>query len=435
MELEQLYRQYLDAGGQVSTDTRRITPGALFFALKGERFDGNQFVARALDAGASLAVVDDPQVAGDKERYMLVPEVLPVLQALATHHRRQFGIPVLALTGSNGKTTTKELIAGVLASHYRTHATGGNFNNHIGVPLTLLAMPLDTEIAVIEMGANRQGEIAALSAIAEPTHGLITNIGKAHLEGFGGIEGVKKGKSELYRFLESTDGVAFVNEEERFLKDLSEGVRNRVFYRFSARLDPRIPQLEMKVVAEQPTLEVAFLDKGEERQIRTQLTGAYNLGNIATAIAVGRYFKVPGMKIRQAIEAYHPENNRSELRRLGSNLLILDAYNANPTSMEAALRNLSRRPESRKVAVIGDMLELGEDAGMEHRRIGRLAKELGIEEIVLVGPLFEATAGELGLRHFPDVAALKAWFDPRRWEQAVILLKASRGIGLERVLA
>ncbi|MEO0776150.1 MAG: UDP-N-acetylmuramoyl-tripeptide--D-alanyl-D-alanine ligase [Bacteroidota bacterium] len=418
----------------VCTDSRRISPGSLFFALRGDRFDGHQYAAAALAAGAAYAIIDDASYQLN-DRYLLVGDVLSSLQDLARHHRRQFSIPVLAITGSNGKTTTKELISRVLDQHYATHATAGNFNNHIGVPLTLLAMSLDTEVAVIEMGANHQGEIAALSAIAEPTHGLITNIGKAHLEGFGGLEGVKRGKSELYRFLAKNSGVAFVDLDAAFLEGLSQDVQWRIFYRNSSAPHPANAHYESKLLQTKPFLRVAYPSwQGQLRVIDTQLVGAYNYHNLMSAIAIGRYFKVPDAKIVAAIASYRPTNNRSQVLQRGNNTYLLDAYNANPTSMAEALRNLAEWEAPRKVAILGDMLELGEYTAEEHRKIVMQARQIVGEDLLLVGPQFAAVAGSK-TPCFDRVEELREWLAERTYEDAVFLLKGSRGMHLERLLA
>ncbi len=428
--LYQIYRKH----PQVTTDSRKVSPGGLFFALRGERFDGNQYAEQALAAGAAYAVVDDPSV-GKAERYLLVEDSLTAMQGLARHHRRQFHVPVIGITGSNGKTTTKELIATVLGSHYKLHFTQGNLNNHIGVPLTLLAMPLDIEVAVIEMGANHQREIDFLSRIAEPTHGLITNIGKAHLEGFGGIEGVKKGKSELYRYLAETGGIAFINRDEPFLEELAAPVEKKVFYHRSEKPTTSEPGLEIQLLGIQPFVSAAFIDKaGQRYELHSQLIGAYNFSNIMTAVALGKYFKVPCPKIVNAIESYLPRNNRSQILKKGSNTIVLDAYNANPDSMRHAVLHFRSMEGKHKMAILGDMLELGTDSRKEHRDMVQLVRSQGLTDSVFVGPEFEAPAKAAGFRHFPDVAALKEWFDAQGFEGRHILIKGSRGIGLERLL-
>ncbi len=418
----------------VCTDTRKIQTDVLFFALKGSNFNGNHYAKEALEKGAAFAVIDEIEYQ-ENDRYLLVDDVLATLQALARHHRRQFDIPILAITGSNGKTTTKELVSSVLSAHYRTHFTKGNFNNHIGVPLTLLEMPLDTEIAVIEMGANHQKEIDFLCHIAEPTHGLITNIGKAHLEGFGGIEGVKKGKSELYRYLHAQKGVLFVNQDEAHLKELSKDMLRVIPYGKSADPSMDTRMLEVSFLSKTPFLKAAFLaPDGILYTVESQLVGAYNFNNMMTAIVIGKYFKVPPEKIKQAISDYIPSNNRSQIINKETNTIILDAYNANPTSMQQALKNLSERNTSHTIAILGDMLEMGEYSQAEHQNIIELAKTLNIETIITVGTEFGKVTGFENL-HFKDTAALKAWWTAQNFQNASILIKGSRGIGLEKLLS
>lgn len=434
MEIKELYELFRSSR-KISTDSRHILPGSIFFALKGDRFDGNQYAGAALDKGAMYAVVDNPAVIVPGKNYILVEDVLSALQQLARFHRRQFLVPVIAITGSNGKTTTKELVSTVLASHYRTHFTRGNLNNHIGICLTILAMPDDTEVAVIEMGANAQGEIATLCRIAEPTHGVVTNIGKAHLEGFGGLEGVKRGKSELYQFLKEHRGTVFVNLGELFLHDLSEGVQKRIFYGLSDKLSLDNPRFEVQLLGDQPYLHVGFLNEENNlTTVQTRLIGRYNIGNLVTAIALGRYFKVPSEKIKSAIEGYVPAMNRSQLHQMGTNTFILDAYNANPSSMEQALRNFKATPASRKVAVLGAMFELGQDSAREHDEIAQLAAALGFDQVVLVGEAFFPSAQRLGLPFFANVQDLSAWFWQKIWENTLILLKGSRGMQMEKLL-
>lgn len=416
----------------VITDSRKIQPGCLFFALKGEHFDGNQFAAEALKMGAAFAVIDDP-TAGSGRRFLPVKNVLESLQKLALHHRRQFDCPVIGITGSNGKTTTKELVSAVLGSHYRTHFTAGNLNNHIGVPLTLLSMPLETEVAVIEMGANHVGEIDFLCRLVEPTHGLITNIGKAHLEGFGGLAGVKRAKSELFRWLIRKNGLIFLNLDEKFLPALARRARKKIEFMCSGQPDPsRIP-LETKLISEKPFLKIGFLDGSQILEIQTQLVGRYNFSNLMTAVALGRYFKVPSDKIRAAIEGYLPSNMRSQLVERQSNTFLLDAYNANPTSMKNALENFSKMTARRKIAILGDMRELGPDSRTEHLQILKQAKKLKRVELILVGPEFGQVA-DAETRHFQDAAALKSWFDGQVFSKTLFLLKGSRGVRLETIL-
>jgi UDP-N-acetylmuramoyl-tripeptide--D-alanyl-D-alanine ligase len=433
MTIPNLYALFL-TNPLVSTDSRKIETGCLFFALKGDNFDGNQFAQGAIERGAAYAIVDDPAVVKSAQ-YILVDQVLITLQDLARYHRQQFHIPIIGITGSNGKTTTKELISAVLGSHYRLHFTQGNFNNHIGVPLTLLAMPPKVEVAVIEMGANAQREIDMLSRICEPTHGLITNIGKAHLEGFGGMEGVKKGKSELYHYLAETGGLAFINRDEKFLEDLAEPVKKKIFYCQSQTLSKSYKPIEIQLIAEQPFVRFAFLD--DDDQLLTadsHLMGIYNFNNIMTAVALGKYFKVPAKKIKSAIETYVPNMNRSELQQAGTNTFLMDAYNANPSSMESALKAFAQSEVQKKVAILGDMFELGEDTVLEHERIATLAVSLNIDQVILVGQHFSAAAQSLHLQHFVDGQALKPWFQAQQWENTHFLIKGSRGMRMEQFL-
>ena len=380
--LEELYNIYLK-NPLVCTDTRKIRSGCLFFALKGENFNGNTFAEQALESGAAYAVVDDFSVVKDS-RFLLVDDVLATLQELAKHHRNTWDIPVIALTGSNGKTTTKELIAAVLAKKYRTNATIGNLNNHIGVPLTLLSIqPDENTVAVIEMGANHQQEIAFLCSIAQPTHGLITNIGKAHLEGFGGIEGVKKGKGELYTYLSKKKRVVFVNAQDDTLMEMASkkhAFGEIVFYRTaSSEVDPTL-------VEETPFV---IYENQEKQTIVTHLPGKHNFDNICAALAIGHYFEVPSDDAHRAISDYQPTNNRSQVIEKGSNIITLDAYNANPSSMRAALEHFIRSDASRKMVILGDMLELGEEAAAEHLAIGRLVAEGEFAVVILTGPLMQ----------------------------------------------
>ncbi len=432
--LQKLYRIY-QKYPKICTDSRKVERGSLFFALRGANADGNQFAQKALDAGAAVAVVDEPKLPKN-HRFLLVKDTLAALQKLATHHRRQFHCPVIAITGSNGKTTTKELVAAVLASQYRCHATKGNFNNEIGVPLTLLAMPTDAEVAVVEMGANHVGEIRALCKIAEPTHGLITTLGRAHLEGFGGFAGVKRAKSELYRHLAATGGVVFINSDEKFLTALAKKCKKQVTYKQSKTPpDPAEPAVEVVLLKARPFLKIGFRDPatGGFVEVQTQLIGKYNLGNLMTAIALGRYFKVPAEKIKAAIEAYRPANMRSEIVERGTNTFLLDAYNANPTSMAHALENFSTMKAGRRIAVLGEMFELGEEAAAEHEKVFKLAKKLKLDELWLVGRGF-AAAADGGARFFENTESLKKWFDGQVFERTAFLVKGSRGVKLEGLL-
>ncbi len=426
---EQLY-QIFQKHPTVTTDTRRITEGSIFFALKGETFDGNTFAKRALELGAAYAVIDNPDLPKN-ERLLRVKDVLTALQDLARHHRRQFDIPFIAITGSNGKTTTKELVAAVMNTRYNTLFTKGNFNNHIGVPLTLLQVTEEHEAAIIEMGANHQKEIDFLCSIAEPTHGLITNIGKAHLEGFGGIEGVKQGKSEMYRWLAAHNGTVFINQDEPFLEGLAPLNVRKILYRHSENPLKETPQYEARLDGVDPFLSISFLDKnGEIVSVHTQIVGTYNFNNVLTAIAVGKYFKVPALKIQKAIADFVPEMNRSQVVKYGEATLILDAYNANPSSMRQALLNLAAMPQTKKVAIIGDMRELGDESATEHSEILTLAKSLNFNQLVTVGNDFGRANTEGS--HFSTNLETKAWFTHQKFDSnTCILIKGSRGMKLE----
>ncbi|WP_448518457.1 UDP-N-acetylmuramoyl-tripeptide--D-alanyl-D-alanine ligase [Rhodoflexus sp.] len=419
---EQLYAHYC-SHSVVSTDSRQLPDGCLFFALKGANFDGNQFAAHALEQGAAYAVVDDPAVAVS-ERFLLVADVLQSLQQLALHHRKQLPIPFLAITGTNGKTTTKELVAAVLRQKYRTHATQGNLNNHIGVPLTLLQIRPDTEIAVIEMGANRIGDIAELCRIAAPDFGLITNIGQAHLEGFGSFEGIIRAKSELFDHLQ-TGGKAFINARNPLLAELGKQFPQPIFY--GLRDTIAFAQLL------ETTPFIRYRDS-EGHTHDTQLIGAYNFDNILTAIAVGSYFHVPAVQIHQAIASYAPTNNRSQVRRTASNTLIMDAYNANPSSMQAALESFAQMPAAKKVVILGDMLELGEYSAAKHREIAEKAMQGGFASVLLCGKAFYDTrqASDSAL-FFENKTALAEWLQANPVRNSYILLKGSRGMELETV--
>ncbi len=419
----------------VSTDTRNLPSGCMFFALKGESFDGNAFAGQALEQGAGYAVVDNPGFV-TSDRCLLVPNVLEALQQLASYHRRQFDIPVIAIGGSNGKTTTKELASAVLSSHYPCHFTKGNFNNHIGVPLTLLAMPPNTEVAIIEMGTNQAGDIEQLCQIALPTHGLLTNIGKEHLEGFGSLAGVKKAEGELLGFLRDHDGCVFVNLSEKYLNAMAKRNRMKVGYLRAEALIPENGLIEVQLLGANPFVQVAFLsDDGPTVEVHTKLFGKHNFNNIMTAIALGVYFKVPARKIKAALESYTPSNNRSQLIQRGSCTILLDAYNANPSSMKPALESLRDLPAARRIAIMGDMLELGDDSQKEHESILRFAARQNFDQIVLVGAEFGKTDfGKAGALHFSDTAAALTWFSSQNLDDTLILIKGSRGIRLEKLL-
>jgi UDP-N-acetylmuramoyl-tripeptide--D-alanyl-D-alanine ligase len=423
--IEQLHACFLACTG-VSTDTRTIPEGSLFVALKGPRFDANAFAEEALAKGARHAVVDDPSVARD-DRFMLVHDGLQALQELARYHRRTFDIPVIGITGTNGKTTTKELMHAVLAADRPTLATSGNLNNHIGVPLTLLRLNADHRIAIIEMGANKPGDIAELCAIAEPTHGLITNIGRAHLEGFAGFEGVLRTKTELFVALRERNGIAFVHGDDALLMEKSEGLQ-RVTYGTTEDNDT-IGQVEHSDTA---LLHMSFVGRSRtaRHRVDTQLVGTYNAPNVLAAVCIGQHFDVPDEVIADAIRAYRPGNNRSQFTDTGRNQLVLDAYNANPTSMAVALENFAAMPGERpKLAIIGDMLELGAESDKEHRAIVDLVARLGLEACFVGTAFAQATPAA-----FPSADALNEHLATAPISGRLILVKGSRGVKLETVV-
>ena len=424
MTIESLYEVYL-RHPRVQTDTRRVDGDCLFFALRGPNHNANRFLKQAFEAGAAFAVTDEDPGFEDP-RIIRVDDVLATMQALALHHRMQFDIPVLAITGSNGKTTTKELVHAVLSARFRTHTTKGNLNNHIGIPLTLLAMPLDTEIGVIEMGANHQKEIESYCRYVKPTHGLITNCGKAHLEGFGGEEGVRKGKGELYDFLRAGRGTAFVMGDYDYLRDMCKGISNLVFYG-SSDCD-----VTGRVLSSEPYLTVG-LEGESERDLPTKLVGDYNLPNVLAAVAVGRHFGVPEDDIVSAIHAYTPSNNRSQMVESGGNRVILDAYNANPNSMRAAIENLAAQKHPRKMVFLGAMMELGADSRREHQEVVALLERYTWSQVVLVGGDFAKT--EHGYRYFEDSTRAAEWVGKNPPKEALVLVKGSRSMQMEKVAA
>lgn len=419
MNTEDLYRIYTHHH-EICTDSRKITQGCLFFALKGENFDGNIFAKTALDQGASYAIIDDEKYKLN-DRYVLVDDVLFTLQKLANHHRHQLKIPVLSITGSNGKTTTKELCRDVLLQKFKVKATSGNLNNHIGVPLTLLSTNYDVEFLIVEMGANHQGEIKMLCDIAEPDYVMITNIGKAHLEGFGGVEGIKKGKSEMYRYAASNNKKIFINTDDQVLVSLLPHLSKTIEY--SAR------ELT-KLTGEQPYISFEY-NKGVHK---THLYGSYNMSNIAFAAALGEYFDVPKEKIAKAIAGYIPENNRSQLVKYGNNTIIKDAYNANPTSMKYSIESFAKLSADNKMMILGDMLELGDEAKQEHQVIIQLTKSLGLTNVVFIGSNFSAAADHGHGIYFETVAEAKPYFQKIKISNCTVLLKGSRGIAVEKLL-
>ncbi|SNC76027.1 UDP-N-acetylmuramoyl-tripeptide--D-alanyl-D-alanine ligase [Hymenobacter gelipurpurascens] len=427
-DLAALYARF-KASTAVSTDSRQPQDGTLFFALNGPSFRGRDFAPQALAAGARHAVVDDETLAAqDPEHYTYAPDPLVALQDLARYHRSQLIIPVLAITGSNGKTTTKELVNAVLSKRYRVQYTRGNLNNHIGVPLTLLSIRAgEHDLAIVEMGANHQGEIAMLCGLACPTHGLITNIGKAHLEGFGGEEGIALGKSELFRFLAGSGGTAFVNTLDPRLPGLAAAVPHSITYpnatdTYPATLLSAAPQVVFR------------LFNGET--VEAQITGGYNFPNLAAAAAVGAYFEVANTDIEAALARYSPTNNRSQLVRTAHNDVVLDAYNANPSSMSAALRSFATRPGNAadKVVVLGDMFELGEASEAEHRELGHLLQSLRFGKVLLIGTHMQHATTQADFLHFATKPEAATWLQTHPLRDQQVLIKGSRGMGLESLL-
>lgn len=423
MGIEELYERFVTSKG-VSTDSRKITKESIFFALKGENFNGNQFAEQAIEEGANYAVVDEP-VDNTSEKIIKVNNVLETLQQLANYHRNQFTIPVIGITGSNGKTTSKELIATVLGSALKVHYTQGNFNNHIGVPLTLLAMPKETEIAVIEMGANHIGEIAALCKIAEPTYGIITNIGKAHLEGFGGYEGVLRGKTELYDHVLQNGETVFINSQDSVLSNMAKRFKAPVMYPAASDF------FTCSFVEASPY--VVFEVDGAS--YTTQLIGKYNYNNIAGALTIGKYFKVPLQGAIEAVCNYVPSNNRSQVVKTKTNTLILDAYNANPGSMKASVENFAEMKAETKTVILGDMLELGVSSQEEHEAIGQLVYDKGFNSAFFCGKEMRNAARKcIGSMYFEKKEELAEYLKANPIKDSTVLIKASRGMGLETLV-
>jgi UDP-N-acetylmuramoyl-tripeptide--D-alanyl-D-alanine ligase len=409
----------------VCTDTRKLQKGDVFFALKGDNFNGNLFALQALESGASIAVIDE-EVDSNDERLFKVTEVLATLQALAKHHRQQFNIPVIAITGSNGKTTTKELISTVLATHFKTYTTQGNLNNHIGVPLTLLSIKQDAEMAVIEMGANHQKEIESYCQYTLPTHGIITNCGKAHLEGFGGVEGVKKGKGELFDFLRNNNGTAFVYWDFDYLQQMSNGVETIIKY------GTKEGTVIGNVKESNPLLSVDIKNDSDIQLIQTNLVGDYNLSNVLTTVVVGKHFGIPADKIKSAIENYVPSNSRSQLIEKGTNRIILDAYNANPSSMKLAIENFAKINSSNKILMLGGMMELGEESAAEHHAIIDLINQYNWKKVVLVGGDFSKISHHH--LYFENSSLAADWFAKQDFSDCNILVKGSRSMKMEKVV-
>jgi UDP-N-acetylmuramoyl-tripeptide--D-alanyl-D-alanine ligase len=442
---EDIYQLYLQHAA-ISTDTRKIAPGSIFFALKGDKFDANTFAEKAIEAGAAYAIIDNPAYAIG-EKYILVNDGLTALQNLAAHHRRQLTIPVIGLTGTNGKTTTKELINAVLSQRFNTLATEGNLNNHIGVPLTILKITAEHEMAVIEMGANHQREIALLCSIAQPTHGLITNVGKAHLEGFGGVEGVRKGKGEMYDYLapkndeekaiDKQNGVAFINSDDAVLMAMKKerGLSNVIYYGKNENSDNIISG---KLLDSSPLLVLEWADNlaGGTYTVPTHLTGAYNLDNILVAICIGSTFGLTPEEISDGIAGYEPKNNRSQIQRTVTNTLICDFYNANPSSMFVAIDNMDKMQGSHKVLILGDMFEMGADSAAEHLSVLQKAMEADVQERIFIGKDFfsqKSAASENATFYLTAEDAIEG-LKTNPITNATILIKGSRGMALERLV-
>ena len=422
--IETLYSHFLQSMS-VQTDTRKLQQGDIFFGLKGDNFNGNLFALKALEMGASFAVIDE-DVNNNDERLFKVDDVLTTLQALAKHHRQQFNIPFIAITGSNGKTTTKELVSTVLATHYKTYTTQGNLNNHIGVPLTILSIKQDAEMAVIEMGANHQKEIESYCNYTLPNYGIITNCGKAHLEGFGGEVGVRKGKGELYKFLLKNNGTAFVYWDFDYLRKMCKGIEHIVKYGTKEGI------VTGNVKESNPFLSVEISTGLNTKNIATHLVGDYNLSNILTAVTIGKYFNVPDEKIQVAIENYIPSNSRSQLIEVGRNRIILDAYNANPSSMKVAIENFAKLNSNNKILMLGGMMELGNASVAEHHAIVDLINQYNWKQVVLVGGDFD----KISHHHlfFNNATEAANWFREQDFNDCNILIKGSRSMKMEKVL-
>jgi len=434
-DLYEIYKSF----PQVQTDTRQLKKGDLYFALKGPNFNGNVFALAALEAGAAYAIVDEGVDAGEhlQERIVYVEDVLSSLQALAKFHREQFNIPFIAITGSNGKTTTKELVAAVLSSHYTIYTTKGNLNNHIGVPLTLLSIQKDAQFAIIEMGANHLKEIESYCTYTLPTHGLINNCGKAHLEGFGGEEGVRKGKGELYDYLKLHNGTVFINSDLDYLVKMSQGIGTVISYGTnSGQLQAKIFEAatgqstnDFLIVEITASTNAAIVHK----IIKSQLVGAYNLPNVLAAISIGLTFEVPIAKIITAIENYTPTNSRSQLIEWKNNKVILDAYNANPSSMQLAIENFAKIENAKKIICIGGMRELGNESQAEHQALIEQIKAAYFEKVILVGKEFENC--QHAFIYFENSTLAKNWLDEQNFTGHFFLIKGSRGIQMEKMIA
>lgn len=425
MEITELYKIYLQYP-EVSTDTRNSPKGSIFFALKGANFNGNEYAEKAIDSGCSYAVVDEKEYA-TRPNIILVSDCLETLQELARHHRKQLKTPIIGITGTNGKTTTKELITSALSQEYNVLSTHGNLNNHIGVPLTILRIKKEHEIAIVEMGASHVGEIKFLAEIAQPNYGLITNIGHAHIEGFGSYENVIKAKGELYEYIRSThDGKIFIDYDNGLLREMAEGITS-IYYGLEEDLF-----VSGKVLSISPYLELEWKFGSKRNKVKTKLIGEYNLPNVLAAITISKYLGVKSSLISKAIEEYLPTNNRSQLKETEKNMLIIDAYNANPTSMLAALENFDRMEVSHKALILGDMKELGPDTDMEHQKIADYVSHHKFNKAIFIGDNFSRV--ETNFPRFKDMDGLREYLGKNPIENSYILLKGSRSVQLERCI-
>jgi len=421
--IEKIYKIYRDFP-DVTTDSRQVKPGSIFFALKGESFNGNEFAVEAIKNGAQLAVVDE--LKGNTEKnFIVVENVLGSLQQLAQFHRQKLGLNIIAITGTNGKTTTKELIHRVLKKKFMVGATAGNLNNHIGVPLTLLSFKADLDFGIVEMGANHIGEIARLCDIARPDFGIITNVGKAHLEGFGNLEGVITAKTELYHFLRKNNGIVFVNIQNQVLLKASIGIKS------SGYGSGELADCSGKIISDFPYLTLDCNFGNRVLKIESKLIGSYNFENILAAVAIGDYFDVAPESIKEAIESYEPVNNRSQIINTASNTLILDAYNANPSSMKAAIENFAKAEFSNKVLILGDMFELGNETQTEHNAVLELIRYFGFNKIFLVGRAFQNVFNSKEFQSFPTVLQMQKFLKEHPLTESTVLIKGSRKMQLE----
>jgi UDP-N-acetylmuramoyl-tripeptide--D-alanyl-D-alanine ligase len=426
MKTEQLYSLFKESTGVV-TDSRKVSKGQIFFALWGDKYNGNKYASEALSKGALCAVIDDPLF--ETENTILVDDCLFELQALASHYRKELNVPVLAITGTNGKTTTKELLASILSKKLKVHYTQGNLNNHIGVPLTILSAPGDTEMMIIEMGASHIGEIRTLCLIAKPDFGLITNIGTAHIEGFGSVDGVARAKTELYEHLRKVNGIALYNDKDPILVERIFRIINRAVP-FS---DPTGTDLIVEMIPSDFSLKISLTYLHKTYNLDTNLFGSYNLENVRAAVATGLFLGVDIKDIIDAVGKYQPANNRSQIKITKNNTLICDSYNANPTSMTLSLNSFKEIQAEKKIVILGDMLELGEKSGEEHQRILKLVQADFNGNVILVGPEFQKVSAKSGCKSFPNTDKLISYLKSEPLKGNTILIKGSRGMGLERI--